>query len=117
MTFAEGPMTDVPDDPEGPRGAAPVSSSGQKAGRALAAEDLSAEIVDAVDRRPGDVVRCTKVVGNRYRCNWWSAQGTGGYDNPGMGGLLVTTHRVSRSEFLRVTKGEDGTLILRVLGD
>ncbi len=35
------------------------------------AEDLSAKIVESVERRPGDVVRCTRVIGDQYRCNWW----------------------------------------------
>lgn len=79
------------------------------------AHDLSAEIVQAVDRRPGDVVRCTKVVGNMYRCNWWAPENTSGYDNPAMGGLLVTTHRVRQSHFLRATRAADGRLTLVVL--
>ena len=76
--------------------------------------DLSTEIAAAVERWPGDSVRCTRVWGSDYRCNWWSAEPTGGYDNPAMGGLLVTTHRVRFSRFLRVTKagGADGPLLI-----
>ena len=80
---------------------------------AAAKEDLSARVAAAVEKRPGDSVRCTRVGGDRYRCNWWSAMGTGGYDNPGMSGLMVTTHRVRKSLFLRASETEAG-LSLRI---
>ena len=38
---------------------------------ALAEKDLSREIERAVDREPLDTVRCVRVFGNFYRCNWW----------------------------------------------
>jgi hypothetical protein len=66
--------------------------------------DLSAEIVLAVERRAGDQVKCTRITSDTYRCNWWSALTTDSFDNPAMGGLLVTTHRVRQSRFLHVTK-------------
>jgi hypothetical protein len=77
-------------------------------------EDLSAEIALAVEKGPGDSVRCTRIWGSDYRCNWWAAEATGAYDNPGMGGLLVTTHRVRKSRFLRVTRagGAGGRLTI-----
>ena len=75
-------------------------------------QDLSNEICRAVEKEPGDLVRCTRVSLDGYRCNWWAAQSTGGYDNPGMTGLLVTTHRVRRSRFLRVTNA-NGHLVIR----
>ena len=68
------------------------------------AEDLSSEIAATVEKDRGDRVRCTRVSGNNYRCNWWSLEGTTGYDNPGMDGLVVTTHRVRKSRFLSATK-------------
>jgi hypothetical protein len=77
-------------------------------------EDLSDEICRSVEKHPGDLVRCTRVSVDGYRCNWWAPQATGGYDNPGMTGLLVTTHRVRRSRFLRVTKVQ-GRLMIREL--
>ena len=67
-------------------------------------EDLSDELSRSVEKQPGDQVRCTLVGNGNYRCNWWAPQETGSYDNPGMGGLLVTTHRVRRSRLLRVTR-------------
>lgn len=67
-------------------------------------QDLSAEISSTVEKQPGDQVRCTHVSNGNYRCNWWAQQATAQYDNPGMAGLLVTTHRVRKSRFLHVTK-------------
>ena len=66
--------------------------------------DLSKEIVQTVTRAAGERVTCRRISGNHYRCNWWAAQGTNEYDNPEMTGMLVTTHRVIRSQMLRVTK-------------
>jgi hypothetical protein len=75
-------------------------------------QDLSAEICCAVEKLPGDSVRCTYVSNGHYRCNWWAPQPKAAYDNPGMGGLLVTTHRVRESRFLHVTKVA-GRLVIR----
>lgn len=82
-------------------------------GKPAGAEDLSARVAAAVKREPGDTVRCTRVGEDRYRCNWWAAQATSAYDNPGMYGLLVTTHRVRKSLFLRATQTSAG-LTLRI---
>jgi hypothetical protein len=79
------------------------------------AEDLSQEIIESVERRPGDVVKCTRVVGDRYRCNWWAPESTRAYDNPSMVGLLVTTHRVRQSHFLRASKPNGGRLVINVV--
>jgi hypothetical protein len=78
---------------------------------AAGAKDLSGEISRTVEKRPGDHVRCTLVCNDNYRCNWWAPQLTTGYDNPGMSGLLVTTHRVRQSRFLHVTRQGDRLLI------
>ena len=84
----------------------------QRVGRAAEPHsDLSDEISRSVEKWPGDEVRCTRVSRDGYRCNWWAANATLAYDNPGMGGLLVTTHRVRQSRFLRVTK-EGGKLVI-----
>jgi len=82
----------------------PGSTFAAKERPAATREDLSAELAGAVDRLPGEVVRCTRVGDTNYRCNWWSAAPTGAYDNPGMSGLVVTTHRVRRSRFLHAAK-------------
>ncbi|MGB7157233.1 MAG: hypothetical protein WBD40_04145 [Tepidisphaeraceae bacterium] len=76
--------------------------------------DLSAEIALQVEKEPSDRVSCRRVDENYYRCNWWAPANGKGYDNPWMGGLTVTTHRVRKSQFLRVTKSSDG-LIIRVV--
>ena len=78
---------------------------------ATAAADLSAEIAAAVERQPNDRVRVTWVGGSNYRCNWWAPGSTAGYDNPGMSGLVVTTHLVRKSQFLNVTKVGDRLVI------
>jgi hypothetical protein len=75
------------------------------------ARDLSPELASTLPRAANQLVRCRRVSGNHYRCNWWGPQGTAAYDNPGMGGLLVTTHRVIRSQMLRVTKTSAGLVI------
>src|SRR4051812_16120365 len=72
------------------------------------AQDLSKEIVLALPKAAGERVTCRRISGDHYRCNWWSAQGTSEYDNPSMHGLMVTTHRVSRSQLLHVTKTAKG---------
>jgi hypothetical protein len=79
--------------------------------------DLSNEIVAHVEKQLGDVVKCRRIDGDNYRCNWWAAQATGTYDNPGMFGLLVTTHRVRKSQFLRVTRSDTRGLVIQVVGD
>jgi hypothetical protein len=43
-------------------------------------EDLSRKIERAVDREPLDLVKCVRVFGNYYRCNWWSHSGAGRSD-------------------------------------
>jgi hypothetical protein len=76
--------------------------------------DLSREIVKAVAKAAGETVTCRRISGNNYRCNWWSSMATESYDNPNMTGELVTTHRVSRSEMLRVTRSPKGLVIEKV---
>jgi hypothetical protein len=82
-----------------------------RAGNDKLSDDLSQEIQRTVKKEPGEFVRCTKVGANNYRCNWWGAEDTGTFDNPMMGGLLVTTHRVRRSRFLSVTKNGEQLVI------
>ena len=71
---------------------------------AASAVDLSRELLKQLTKRSTDRLTVRRISGNHYRCNWWSPEATGGYDNPQMGGLTVTTHRVRKSQFLRVTK-------------
>jgi hypothetical protein len=79
-----------------------------------AEQDLSGEIVSHVEKLPGDQVRCTAIGNGNYRCNWWAPQATRGYDNPAMGGLLVTTHRVRKSRLLRAAKDGDRLVVEEV---
>jgi hypothetical protein len=107
-----GMLTPEPGGPEPekkpPRAPRPTTAEAKPdatAPRAAAAqsdEDLSAEIARTVEREPGEQVTCRRVSKNHYRCNWWRPQAMGRFDNPSMGGLLVTTNRISRSHFLRV---------------
>jgi hypothetical protein len=69
--------------------------------------DLSSEIAATVERQPGDRVRVTYVGGSNYRVNWWAPGSTADYDNPGMSGLVVTTHVVRKSRFVSATKTGD----------
>lgn len=68
--------------------------------------DLCGEIIRSVPRDKGEHVTCRRVSGNYYRCNWWQA--VSGDGNNAMNGLVVTTHRVSRSRFLCVTRKGNG---------
>lgn len=58
--------------------------------------DLAPELARVLPREANELVRCRRVSGNHYRCNWWGPQDTMGYDNPGMGGLLVTSPLFSK---------------------
>ena len=91
--------------------AAPEQHKAPTPSRPAPPVDLSAEIAQSVERRSGDQVKCTRITADTYRCNWWSAFTADGYDNPGMSGLLVTTHRVRQSRFLHVTKAS-GKLVI-----
>jgi hypothetical protein len=73
--------------------------------------DLSEEIVLSVDKQPADRVTCRRIRGNHYRCNWWAPAPLARYDNPGMAGLTVTTHRVRKSRFLTATKTAEGLVL------
>ena len=80
-----------------------------------ASTDLSREIAKQLTKRPTDRLTVRHVSGSHYRCNWWSPGDSDGYDNPQMGGLTVTTHRVRKSQFLRVTRSGAG-LSIEVVG-
>jgi len=77
--------------------------------------DLSDEIIRAIARKPGEQVTCRRVTKNFYRCNWWAQQSTSDYDNPKMLGMLVTTSRICKSQFLRAMKTGD-ELTITVIG-
>jgi len=79
--------------------------------RQTADVDLSSEIAQSVAREFDERVTCRRVSGNSYRCNWWSPSRSKRYDNPRMEGLLVTTHVVSKSRFLNVTRVDQRLVI------
>jgi len=91
----------------GKQAAKPFSTVSPPAG----SEDLAAEIARQVERGPADRVSCRRVSGSFYRCNWWARGDMSRLDNPEMGGLTVTTHRVRKSAFLRVVRSRDGLAI------
>jgi len=95
-------ITDSPEPLEPP--------AGRAAPAAPATSDLSRRIEQMVERKPLDAVRCVRVFGNFYRCNWWARLGS---KRPGTdfdwGGLI--TDYVRQSRFLKATvSGEEITL-------
>jgi hypothetical protein len=81
-----------------------------------AASDLSREIEGAVPREPRDRVRCVRVFGDRYRCNWW-APATDEALPAGMAEWAVSAmHRVRQSRFLKATSRAN-RLHIEDLGD
>lgn len=68
--------------------------------------DLSAEIMRTIDREPGERVRCRRVYGDNYRCNWLALdRGNAGLD------LAIDTYTIRQSKFLRVTQTAEGLAI------
>ncbi len=68
-----------------------------------AAGDLSREVERAVPRQPQDRVKCVRVFGDQYRCNWW-APAPGDEPSGRMAAWAVTAiHRVRKSRFLRAS--------------
>ena len=70
--------------------------------------DLSAEISLAVEREMGEQVRCRRVFGDNYRCNWMAPD-----LRPASRGatLALETYRVRNSRLLRARKTEQGLVI------
>jgi hypothetical protein len=66
-------------------------------------EDLSQSIQESMARLAGEVVRCTRVWGDRYRCNWWGHTDSD-VQSSGAG-------RIVRSKFLKATLTPDGLII------
>lgn len=78
-------------------------------------EDLSQEVARSVPKSAAEQVTCRRITRHHYRCNWWIPKDTGQFDNPAMEGSLVTTSRISRSQFLHAIK-VNGNLKVRVVG-
>lgn len=89
------------------------SKSAEKKPRPSGDEDLSDELRQTVTREVGDVVRCTRIDGRFYRCNWWRTGSGDVADNASNRGLqLASTYRVGRSAFLEVTRTSQGLRIV-----
>lgn len=65
--------------------------------------DLSREVERAVPREPQDRVRCVRVFGDRYRCNWWAPSGAEGFPRGMPEWAITASCRVRKSRFLRAT--------------
>lgn len=75
--------------------------------------DLSSRICAQIERGPMEIVRCTRVQDDYYRCNWWVAVRAAPNDVDGWSRLGIgASHRIVRSSFLMVTC-VDGTLNVR----
>ncbi len=70
--------------------------------------DLSAEVAATIDRETGDQVRCTRIGGTKYRCNWWACRGGEADERGAVTGLASTLFRVRKSRVLHVTKTAAG---------
>ena len=95
----------IPERPVGNRRAGPTFAEPEEP-----VADLSSEILKTLPRASGERVTCRRITGNHYRCNWWSALKSNDRD-VAMTGLAVTTHRVSKSQMLYVTRTADGLSI------
>ncbi len=77
---------------------------------APAEKDLSQQIERAVAREPLDQVKCVRVFGNYYRCNWWSkSTGPKKRTDTAWGGEFMDCIRKSR--FLTATM-KTGELVI-----
>lgn len=73
-------------------------------------QDLSSAIEQAVTREPMDRVRCVRVFGDFYRCNWWSpASAIPGV--PMAEWARQAMHRVRKSRFINA-RSAGGQLVM-----
>jgi hypothetical protein len=77
-------------------------------------KDLSQEIERVLEREPMDLIKCVRVFGNYYRCNWWSrAANAGTQPDYAWAGIVVDFIRKSR--FLSATMNA-GELVINEIG-
>lgn len=74
--------------------------------------DLSSQIEQAVQRDPSDRVKCVRVFGNYYRCNWWAEPYDKVSNRHASEWGAVATQRVRKSRFLNVAI-VDGELVIK----
>jgi hypothetical protein len=84
---------------------------GRKPSDTIIDVDLSAEINAAMATEQGETVRCVRVYGDNYRCNWWKRRENPATGKPMATGFDVSELRVRRSSFLRVRKTAEGLRI------
>jgi hypothetical protein len=78
--------------------------------------DYAGEILQQIEREPGDRVTCVHVFDDFYRCNWWvasdaSATAAGSTAARTIPWLASSTRRVRKSRFVRATFSEGRLLI------
>lgn len=78
-------------------------------------KDLSREIERIVDREPLDLVKCVRVFGNYYRCNWWSSAGVQRGDLDSHWSRMIM-NIVRKSSFMSVTMDADELVMKEVAG-
>jgi hypothetical protein len=76
--------------------------------------DLSEEVAATIERETGDRVRCTRIGGSKYRCNWWAARTGATFERGAVNGLASTMFRVRKSRMLHVTRSAAGLRIMEV---
>lgn len=69
-------------------------------------EDFSRAIEAAMVHQSDEQVRCMRVFGNSYRCNWWT--------RGERSGAITASGKITKSEFLRVTREGNELVIERV---
>jgi hypothetical protein len=74
-----------------------------------AAEDLSNEIEQSMERQPDERVKAVRVFGDYYRCNWWVQD-----RKPQL--VWLPTATIRKSRFLRAEKTTDGLLVEDITG-
>lgn len=77
-------------------------------------KDLSQEIERFVEREPLDLVKCVRVFGNYYRCNWWSHSG-GARTRRDYGWTGIIMDVIRKSSFLSATM-QAGELTIKIVG-
>src|SRR5688500_18508274 len=100
--------------PPGGGGNSAAAAAGPRGGGGGGNEDLSKELARTLARAPLEQITCRRVGDHHYRCNWWTPQATASYDNPSMLGSLVTTSRITQSQFVHATR-VGGKLTVKVI--
>ena len=76
--------------------------------KSLVTPDLSADIAVTVERLKGEKVKCRRIFGDNYRCNWLAVDERVGERGRSM---ALDTYRIRASKFLRVKKVGESLVI------